>query len=550
MPTFDELLVSIGDFGPYQKRISLLGCLPVTLFAFVLVGIVFYGYTPEHWCQNPEVQELKEKCGWSYEDLKNYTVPRTDKGTFRQCERFNVDWNSTDLTCQRPLALSSANYSQQILITTCDRDWEFDRSYTTVVTEFSLVCADSWKADLNQAFLTGGFFLGALVTGYIADRFGRKLCFLISMFGLGVSGVSIAFSSNYAMLLVLRVFQGFFAKGAWTASYVLVIEFFGSNNRKFVSVVSRSLYSTGMAILPGVSYFTQSWKTLQLTMTVPIFLFLFYYWLIPESPRWLLSQKKTKEAMKIAKDIAKYNGKSLHEKHTEIQILEEKPEQVNKPSVMDLFRTPQMRKQTFILIYAWFTSAVVFQGLVMRIGITGGNRFLDFFISAIVELPTGLIFYLAVDRIGRRPLLAISNFFGGAACLTVTFIPNDFNWAKRTIVIIGRLAIAIGYETVNFANTELYPTPLRNLGASICSSSSDVGGVVAPFLLFRLASIWLELPLLLYGVMCLIYSVVVMLLPETKGIDLPETIEEVEALGRGSRCRFITKNKKPQNSVI
>ncbi|XP_066553559.1 solute carrier family 22 member 3 [Amia ocellicauda] len=547
MPTFDELLVGIGDFGPYQRKICFLGFLPVTLFAFVLMGIVFLGHTPGHWCWTPEAEEIQGQCGWSQEELRTFTIPQSSQSSYSRCERFSVDWNSTELNCSHPLPTISMNSTDRLA---CDRGWQFDGSHSTIVTEFSLVCTEAWKTDLNQAFLTGGFFLGALVTGFLADRFGRKLCFLISMIGLGVSGMCVTFSTSYTVLLLFRTLQGFFGKGAWTAVYVLVIEFFGSNNRKFVSFAARSFFSLGLAIIPGVAYFITSWKMLQLTMTLPIFLFLAYYWFVPESPRWLLSQQKTKEAMKIVRDIAKYHGKSLPEKYSEVELLEEKAKQVINPSVVDLFQTPQLRKQTLILIYAWFTSTVVFQGLVMRLGLTGGNLFLDFFIAAAVELPTGMVFYLTVGRVGRRPLLFFSYMVGGIACLTMLFIPNDFTWIKKTIAIIGRFAIALGSETVNFTNAELFPTPLRNLGVSLCSSSGDMGGIVAPFLLFRLASIWLELPLLVYGVMALVCSGLVLLLPETKDTDLPETIEDVEALGRRSTCHFLMKDTKPKNDII
>ncbi|KAL7862184.1 hypothetical protein SRHO_G00136250 [Serrasalmus rhombeus] len=518
MPNFDELLQHAGDFGPFQKRIAFLGTLPVSLFAFVLVGVVFLGNTPDHWCKIAGADHVQEDCDVSVEEVRNLTVPHAGPhGSHNRCAKFDMDWNFSAVSCSDLSHWSIPTNTTPL--SSCDEGWMFDLTWTTVVTEFTLVCEQSWLADLNQASLAAGFFIGAFVSGYVADRFGRKLCFIGSILGLGVSGMCIIISPYYPLFLVFRCLQGFFAKGAWTTTYVLVIEFFGSNNRKFVSVVSRTLYSTGMVFIPGLAYYIHSWKNLQLTMTLPIFIFLVYYWVMPESPRWLLSQGKTREAMSIVENVAKCNKKSMPADLPEMDVLVGQQEIV-PPSFKDLFRTPKMRKHTIILIYAWFTSTVVFQGLLLRLGITGDNVFLDFFISAVVELPTGLIFYLLVDRV-------------------------DFSWLRRSIAIIGRLAVAIGFETVNFTNSELYPTPLRNLGVSFCSSASDIGAVAAPFVLYRLASVWQELPLLLYGVMSIVYSGLVMMLPEMKGVDLPETIDDVENRGKKDE----QKVGKPNNII-
>uniref|UniRef100_A0A3B3TC24 Solute carrier family 22 member 3 n=1 Tax=Paramormyrops kingsleyae TaxID=1676925 RepID=A0A3B3TC24_9TELE len=527
MLPFDELLVAVGEFGPYQKRLCMLSCITGIFFAFLYVGVVFLGSTPGHWCREPGGETIQEMCGWTEEEFRQLTVPRSTLGTFSSCQRFDVDWNITRVDCgNRQDDPSSLNNTR---LAPCTNGWAFDPSLSTIVSEFQLVCENAWQADLNQAFLNVGLLLGALVIGYGADRYGRKLCFLISIFGFGISGIGMIFSPNYMVLLVIRIIQGVFGKGAWMSAYVLVTEIVGSDQRRLVGTVAQLFFTAGVIILPGIAYLIPSWKTLQFSITAPCFLFLVYYWLLPESPRWLLSMKRTTEAMEIVKHMAKKNGKSLPQDYITPGLEDNLS---SNPVPWDVFKTPQMKKITLILMYAWFTSSVVYQGLIMRTGIVWGNLHLEFFITGVVELPSALLFYLTVDWLGRRIPFAVSNIIGGLSCLATAFIPEDISWLKTAIAIIGRLGITLGFEIVYLISTELYPTTLRNLGVSVVSSLSDIGGIAAPFLLFRLASVWTELPMVLYGLMSLIYGALVFLLPETKGIDLPESTEDIEALKR------------------
>uniref|UniRef100_A0A8C6XXD1 Solute carrier family 22 member 3 n=1 Tax=Naja naja TaxID=35670 RepID=A0A8C6XXD1_NAJNA len=327
------------------------------------------------------------------------------------------------------------------------------------------------------------------------DRFGRITIYLFSCFGAGLCGLIVAFAPNIIVFSIFRFLQGIFGKGTWMTSFVLVTELVGSNHRRVVGIVIQMFFTLGVVILPGIAYVIPTWQGIQLVTTLPNFLFLLYYWLIPESPRWLITRKKAKKALQIMQSVAKENGQSLPVHFSEITVSDE---EVSNPSLFDLVRTPQMRKFTLILMYAWFTSAVVYQGLVLRLGLIEGNLYLDFFISAVIELPSAFLILTTIDRLGRRPLFASGTLVAGVACLITAILPKDIPWLSTAVAILARLGITITFELVYLVNSELYPTVFRNFGVSLCSGLCDIGGTVAPFLLYRLAAIWSELPLIVY----------------------------------------------------
>ena len=138
-----------------------------------------------------------------------------------------------------------------------------------------------------------------------------------------------------------------------------------------------------------------------------------------------------------------------------------------------------------------FTSAVVYQGLIMRLGILGGNVYIDFVISGLVEFPAAFLILFTIERIGRRIPFASANIVAGAACLITAMIPDSepirspqsiiswfpeslpltvslslsllagMFWFKTVVACIGRLGITMAFEMVVFVNTELYPTFVR-----------------------------------------------------------------------------------------
>uniref|UniRef100_A0A6I8NF29 Solute carrier family 22 member 3 n=1 Tax=Ornithorhynchus anatinus TaxID=9258 RepID=A0A6I8NF29_ORNAN len=503
------------------------------------------------WCRGPAALRLARACAWTPDDEWRRTVPAPgpDDAPDARCRRYLLEDpplgpgpppNATAPApaCHDPLA---AFPNRSAPLVPCRGGWTYIQTHSSVVSQFDLVCFNSWMLDLTQAILNLGFLVGAFTLGYAADRYGRTIIYLISCFGVGVSGLVVAFAPNFPVFVVFRFVQGVFGKGTWMTSYVIVMEIVGSKQRRIVGIVIQMFFTLGIIILPGIAYLIPKWQGIQLAITLPNFLFLLYYWVIPESPRWLITRKKGEEALKILRDIAKYNGRYLSPSYTEITVTDE---EVSNPSFLDLVRTPQMRKCTLILMFAWFTSAVVYQGLVMRLGIIGGNLYLDFFISGVVELPAAFLILLTIERFGRRLPFALSNLVAGVTCLVTVFLPEGTPWLRTSVATLGRLGITMAFEIVYLVNSELYPTTLRNFGVSLCSGLCDFGGIIAPFLLFRLAAIWLELPLIIFGILALLCGVLVMLLPETKGIALPETVEDVEKLASPFQC-----GKKNQSQV-
>lgn len=174
---------------------------------------------------------------------------------------------------------------------------------------------------------------------------------------------------NDTQMTNLNIFLQFKIVGASTSgvflvAYCLAVEMVGKESRLYAGIFIQMFFSGGYMMIGGISYFISDWRWFQTAITVPGLLFLSYWFFIPESTRWLLGNEKREQAIQQINKVAKANKLVVPQEVLEKLEGEKeaKEERGKKPSLIDLFKTPNLRTKSLLIFFDWFVISGTYYG--------------------------------------------------------------------------------------------------------------------------------------------------------------------------------------------
>ncbi|KAL3882126.1 hypothetical protein ACJMK2_028497 [Sinanodonta woodiana] len=385
-----------------------------------------------------------------------------------------------------------------------------------------------------------GVFAGSFILGVVSDAMGRKKTLYFSLILMLGSTMSLTWAPNYATYVSLRFLVGASCAGIFITAFVISMEFMGPSTRIWAGMVKNYFFALGQLAVGSISYAVRDWKYIELICGTSCAAYLLYWWIIPESPRWLVSKRRLEEAEAILHKAAKVNKVALPKILFDKDTLNTK---VPEGKLWDIFSSRVLLLRTLVIFFNWMVVSMVFYGLSLNTGNLGGDFYLNFIISGLVEFPAVTLCILLLNRLGRKKLHCGSMLLGGFACLismfTVQYGGDELQPLTVTLAMIGKLGSSAAFGIIYIFSAELYPTVVRNTSMGACSCCARIGGMVAPYVvdLGRLigGDFRRGLPLLVFGGASVAAGVFSLFLPETLNSNLPETIEDGIQLGKSGR---------------
>ncbi|XP_032885146.1 solute carrier family 22 member 4-like isoform X2 [Amblyraja radiata] len=455
MRDYDEITAFLGEWGPAQKLIFLLLTVSIIPNGFSPFSIIFVGDIPEHRCSIPGNLNLSQ--AWM-----NRTIPLVP-GTqvqYSQCSRYRLDVirNLSEVFPDPDLLNVSG-----IEVEPCLDGWDYsqDQYTSTIISEWDLVCDDTWKEPFATSLYFFGMMIGSGGSGIISDRFGRKIVLFGTMAVQILFNLLLTLSPSWEIFCLINFFRGIGEMSNYVTAFVLGSELLQKSIRvAFNSFGIGCLYAVGYMMLPFVAYFVRGWRMLILILSLISLLYIPLWWFIPESPRWLLSKGRVKEAESIIRLMAKKNGitpPAVLFTDDELEHMQNK--QVKSVPVIQLIKSRNILVITVISMLIWIIVSIGYFGLSLNVPKLHGNDYLNCFLFGAIEIPGYIASWLILRKCPRRLSHVGILVLSGGVLLIMNLIPSCIYQENLPFIVMGVLMVFSAIVVLFLPETFKIPLP-------------------------------------------------------------------------------------------
>ncbi len=388
-----------------------------------------------------------------------------------------------------------------------------------------------------------GNFVGVLASGPVGDAVGRKLCYCAFLTVWIAAGILGAYTSSLYLWIASRFLSGAMSLGYNNCLHVYLTEITSGKWRSvFVYYFINTGWDLGIVVLGGLAYFCRDMAWLELIIALTNVPFLLAWFLMLESPRWLLSKGRSEEAKRVMRTMCRWNGKHRGQEVDNFVDNFFLSEKQKKGSIRDLFKLPATRRNTVLMCACWLSFSMGYFGLIYNTPAFDWSPFLVFVFPGLISIPLNYVAPWIENSVGRKATLTFSLLGGGA----LLFLTLAFPAGSLGIIVcawMGTMTSVLAFRVGYTFTKELYPTTLRATGVGTASSAARVGSMVSP--LVPLLSTAHELfPLLVYGASMFAAGLgSVWVWPETRKLRLMYTAEECEREATGENTWLAHFNK-------
>lgn len=335
--------------------------------------------------------------------------------------------------------------------------------------------------------------MGRLLSGYCADRFGRRFMLNVNLALFTFGAILCALAPDYLFLAIGRFIVGIGLGGEITTAVTMLAEFCSARFRGTAvglinvgggglgNMLAPAFALAVFAIFPGEN----SWRWLFACLVLPAVFIVFYRRYVPETPRYLVSQGRIEEANKVLSMLAAgklNNGQYAYHAYITADSSAPAPA-ATATSFTEIFKGKYLRRTIAVGIASWMTFGAQLSVLTLMptILVSQGYSITKSFAFTIIMQSGSLLGALTASTLGyyfpRKRVLTIGAI---AACIAgLLFGTQTHNIAViLTCGALFQFCVLTLNTTIWIFAPELYPTRIRGIGTSFLLALGTIGGAL------------------------------------------------------------------------